>query len=531
MRIDTPPTTPVTTKAGRREWIGLAVLILPVLLVSMDITVLYFALPSISASLHPSGTQQLWMIDIYGFVLSGLLITMGGVGDRIGRRRLLVLGSIVFGGASALAAFAGSPAVLIAARALQGVGGATLMPSTLGLIRNMFHDAGQRRNAIAVWTVGMGMGSAIGPVLSGLLLTKFWWGSIFLVNLPFIAVLLLALPLLVPEYRDRATRLDLPSALLSMGAVLPTVWALKKFAADGFSVTPAVSVAVGVVLGVAFVLRQRTHAHPMIDLTLFRRRGFGPSMSCNVVAYFTMVGFGIFTTQYLMEVLRMSPLEAALWTLASPVAIMFFAPVAVKTASVVRPAYVIVAGFLIAATGCFLVTRLGTDRNIPLIISGTVCMGVGVVISNTIVTDQIMGYTSEAQSGRVSAMLQTCQELGGALGVAVLGSIGASVFGNTMDRTIPAGLPDGALDASRQTLGGAHNYSMTLKEPQAGHLFHTAQEAFVKSLTPAGLTAIGVLAVMSVFVLISLRHVVPAAPAAPAAQETDTEREHTPAAA
>ncbi|RSN34627.1 MFS transporter [Amycolatopsis sp. WAC 01416] len=522
---------PTAAKAGCKAWIGLAVLILPVLLVSMDITVLYFALPSINADLHPTSTQQLWMIDIYGFILAALLITMGGIGDRIGRRRLLIIGTILFGAASVLAAFSGSPETLIIARALQGVGGATLMPSTLGLIRSMFNDAKQRRTAIAVWTIGMGAGSALGPVFSGLLLNWFWWGSIFLVNLPFVILLLLLAPAFVPEYRAEGARLNFVSALLSLTAVLPIVWGCKELAVHGASLGSIAAIAVGLVLGAMFLRRQVTHANPMIDLNLFRTRGFGPAISMNLVVYFTMVGFGIYMTQYLMEVLRMSPLEAALWTMASPIGITITGPLVAYMVGRMRPAYVIAIGFAIAASGCFMMTRLTLEKDLPLIVAAAVCMGCGVVMASTVVTDWIVGTAPAAQSGRISALLQTAQELGAALGIAVLGTIGAAVFGRTLAASIPSGLPQGTVDAAQQTLGGALNSAVTLPEPERGELVRAAQEAFVASLSPALFTAAGVLIAAAIFALVRLHHITDVPNDADADDEVEPPAETGPAAA
>ena len=221
--------------AGRKEWTGLAVLALPLLLVSMDVSVLYFAVPFISRDLAPTATQQLWIFDIYGFVLAGLLLTMGSLGDRIGRRKLLLIGAVGFSLASLLAAYSQSAEMLIAARALLGVAGATLMPSTLGLIRNMFHDAKQRSTAIAIWTAVMTSGIAVGPVLSGILLEHFWWGSVFLINIPAMLLLLALGPVLLPEYRrPGSARFDLVSSGLSLATVLPVIYGIKEWAARGF---------------------------------------------------------------------------------------------------------------------------------------------------------------------------------------------------------------------------------------------------------------------------------------------------------
>lgn len=480
-------------RAGRKEWIGLVTLILAVLLVSMDITVLYFAQPSISADLRPSGAQQLWMIDIYGFVLAGLLITMGGVGDWIGRRKLLLLGAGLFALASTAAAFAVSPDMLIAARAVQGVGGATLAPSTLGLIRNMFHDQAQRRKAIAAWSVGMSGGSALGPVLAGLLLNDFWWGAVFLVNVPVAILLLITSPILVPEYKaGSASRFDLGSAALSLAGILPLVWGLKEFANAGASASSVAAVLLGLLLCAVFLRRQRSRTDPMVDLRLFAQRGFGPAVAVNLVCYFVMVGFGIFTTQYLMEVLRMSPLEAALWTLVSPLAIGIFAPLATHLVHRVRPVVIIVCAFCVTAGGTVMMTQLSLARQLPLVIAGATMIAVGIAIAGTLVTDIIVGSAPAERSGRVSALLETAQQLGGAFGIAILGSIGASIYGGVMSRTLPNGLPADALSASGQTLGGAHEYANTLPKSLGDAVFHTAQSAFVDSMRPVALVACAV---------------------------------------
>ena len=269
----TPAETP--QQAGRREWIGLAVIALPCLLYSMDLTVLNLALPAISEDLRPSSSELLWIVDIYGFLVAGLLITMGTLGDRIGRRRLLLIGAASFGAASVLAAFASSAPMLIAARALLGVAGATLAPSTMALIFNMFADPGERKIAIGVWIASFSAGAAIGPLVGGALLELFWWGSVFLIGVPVMALLLVLGPRLLPESRDPdAGRLDLVSAALSLAAVLAVIFALKRLAEDGLHWTPFVAVAAGVLLAALFARRQRRLDDPLIDLDLFRIPAF-----------------------------------------------------------------------------------------------------------------------------------------------------------------------------------------------------------------------------------------------------------------
>ena len=302
-----------TTRAGRREWIGLAVLALATMLYSIDLTVLHLAVPSLSADLEPS-SQLLWIVDIYGFLLAGSLVTMGTLGDRIGRRRMLLIGAGAFGVASLLAAFSTSAEMLIGARALLGVAGATLAPSTLSLIRTMFHDPAQRTAAIGAWITSFSVGAVVGPPLGGLLLEFFWWGSVFLLAIPVMAVLLVLGPLLLPEHRDpEARRFDLISTALSLAGVLATIYGLKQIVQDGLGWLPVVFVLAGLSVGLAFVRRQRRLAEPLVDLRLFRAPAFSAALAVYFLVTFLAFGAFFFVFQYFQVVLGLSPLEAALW--------------------------------------------------------------------------------------------------------------------------------------------------------------------------------------------------------------------------
>ena len=332
-------------RAGRREWVGLGVIALPCLLYAMDLTVLNLALPQLSADLQPTSSQLLWIVDIYGFLAAGSLVTMGTLGDRIGRRRLLLIGAAAFGTASVLAASSTSAGMLIAARALLGVAGATLAPSTLSLIRAMFADPGQRALAVGVWISSFSAGAAVGPVLGGLLLESFWWGSVFLIAVPVMALLLVLGPLLLPEFRDPdAGRLDLPSAALSLAAVLAVIYGLKQLAQGAPGWVPWVSVLAGLVLGVVFVRRQHSAAHPLLDLSLFANHAFSDALVTNTLDFFVSFGALLFIAQYLQLVLGLSPLEAGLWMVPSAVGLIagsMLAPVLVRW---VRPWSVMAAG-------------------------------------------------------------------------------------------------------------------------------------------------------------------------------------------
>lgn len=374
--------------ADRRTWTGLLVLLLPTLVLSMDMGVLFFAVPFISSDIEPSGTQQLWIMDSYSFLLAGLLIPMGALGDRIGRRRLLLCGAAGFAAASLLGAYSHGVTQLIAARALLGIAGATLMPSTLALIRNMFHDPGQRQTAITAWTAASTAGATLGPVAGGLLLNHFWWGSTFLLSIPVMALLLLAGPFLLPEYRaPREGGFDLPGAGLSLAAVLPVVYGVKTLAVDGWSPAPALILATGLVLGALFVHRQRTAAHPLIDLGLFRIRTFSGAITVNTVAMFAMMGFTLFTSQYLQLVKGMSPLAASLWSLVPSAGV----GVAVGLSSVlsgrVRPAHQMAGGLLVGALGFGLMTTVGPNSPVALVLTAAGVLCAGTVGTMTLTAD------------------------------------------------------------------------------------------------------------------------------------------------
>ncbi len=491
---------PAGRRAGRREWTALAVLMLPLLLVSMDVSVLYFAVPAINADLEPSGTQQLWIFDIYAFVLAGLLMTMGSLGDRIGRRKLLLLGAAAFGTASLVAAYANSAETLIAARAVLGIGGATLMPSTMALVRTMFTDPGQRAKAVGMWSGVMTAGIALGSVMSGVLVEHFWWGSVFLVNLPAMLLLLVLGPILLPESRDPAPgRFDRLSVPLSMAAVLPVVYGLKEIPSEGWHAEYVVSITVGLLFAALFVHRQRTTASPMIDPALFRGRGFAPSVVLNLVASFGMMGSAFFTTQYLQSVLGKSAMEAALWSLLPSVPIGMAAPTA--TALVQKGAnraYVVTAGFVIGALGYGMLTLAGTD-SMWLVLTACGVLAVGIVTVISQIMDLALGAAPMERAGTASSLMETGAEFGGALGMAVLGSIGTAVYRHEMPGTAP--------DAARETLGGALAVAGQLPGRTGDALATAAREAFTSGMQGAAIAGALLLAAAAGLAAVTLRRV------------------------
>jgi MFS transporter, DHA2 family, multidrug resistance protein len=494
-------------RAGRREWVGLAVIALPCLLYSMDLTVLFLAVPHLSADLRPSSVQLLWITDIYGFLLAGSLITMGTLGDRIGRRRLLLTGAGAFGAASVLAAYATTPELLIAARALLGVAGATLAPSTLSLIRNMFVDARQRTLAIGVWISSFSAGAAIGPLAGGVLLERFWWGSVFLLAVPVMTLLLVLGPLLLPEYRDQgAGRLDLPSAALSLAAVLLVIWGLKQLAQDGLGLPPALSILAGLAVGVVFVRRQQGLPDPLLDLRLFRSPAFSAALATNTLDFFVAFAALLFIAQYLQLVLGLSPLLAGLWMLPSSFGFIvgsLLTPLLVRRA---RPAYVMAAGMALAAVGFGLLTQLD-GTGLAVLVTGSVVFSLGSAPMTTLATDLMVGTAPPERAGAASGISETSSELGGALGIAILGSIAAAVYRGQVTDAVPAAVPSEAATAARDTLGGALAAAGQLPEQLGASLLETTREAFTQGLRLSFAISAAIAIGIAVLVATLLRHV------------------------
>ncbi|MER6522661.1 MFS transporter [Streptomyces sp. NPDC001553] len=489
-------TADTTEQAGPREWLGLAVLALPTLLLSIDVSVLHLAVPHISEGLDPSAAQMLWIIDIYGFLIAGFLVTMGTLGDRIGRRKLLLIGAAAFGVASLAAVFADSPAMLIAARAAMGIAGATLMPSTLALIINMFRDGRQRGVAIAVWVTMFSVGIALGPVVGGAMLEYFWWGSVFLLGVPIMGLLLVAGPILLPEYRDEdAGRLDLTSVALSLAAILPIIYGLKEIANDGVGPIPILALVAGLIVGVLFVRRQRTLASPLLDLELFGNRTFRTALITLLLSMLVAGGTYLTVTQYLQLVGGLSPMKAGLYLLPAAFALIVTAVVSPMAASRFRPAYVVAAGLAVSGIGHLMLSLADSSSGVAQVVTGFafVYAGGGPLIA--LGTDIVVGSARPEQAGSAAAISETSTELGMALGVALLGSLGTAVYRSGVE--IPAGVPEGAGD----TLAGAVEAARPLSSEVATALLDSARAAFTDGMNIIG--GIGVFVALASAVLVA----------------------------
>jgi DHA2 family multidrug resistance protein-like MFS transporter len=496
-------------QAGRREWIGLGVLALACLLYVMDLTVLHLAVPSISEDLHPSSAQLLWIIDIYGFMVAGFLVTMGTLGDRIGRRKLLLVGAAAFGVLSLLAAFSTSPEMLIASRALLGIAGATLAPSTLSLIFSMFQDPRQRAVAVGVWISAFSAGSAIGPVLGGILLEHFWWGSVFLLALPVMGLLLVLGPVVLPEYKDpKAGRLDLISAGMSLVAVLGVIFGLKQIAQDGIGPVAIASVVVGVVVGGLFARRQLSLADPMIDLSLFRIPAFSASLAVNFLSIFVAVGYFLFVAQFLQLVVGLSPLNAGLWSVPSAIGFIVGSNAAPRIVRRLRPAYVIGGGLAIAAVGLGVLTQVGGGSGLAVVVGGSVIISLGIAPVLALTTELIVGSAPPERAGAASGISETGAELGGALGISILGSIGIAIYRSDVASGMPATVPTEVASIARDTLGGAVGVAGQLPAQVGSAVLDVAREAFVQGMqVAAGISAViaATVAVVAIAFLRSIR--------------------------
>ncbi|HZI40122.1 MAG TPA: MFS transporter [Gemmatimonadaceae bacterium] len=494
-------------KAGRREWTGLAVISLACLLYSMDLTVLHLAVPRLTLDLKPSSVQLLWIIDIYGFLIAGSLITAGTLGDRIGRRRLLLIGAALFGVASIVAAFSRSAGMLIATRALLGVAGATIAPSTLSLIRNMFEHPRQRTTAISVWIMSFSLGGAIGPLLGGIMLEHFWWGSVFLISVPVMILILIAGPILLPEYRDpNAGKLDLASAALSLTAVLTIVYGLKLIAQNGIGAVAVTSIVIGVGLGGVFVHRQRRLADPLIDLRLFRIPTFRASLVMYGGCILNMFGGFLFLPQYLQLVLGLSPIRAGVWTLPWAIGFIIGSLATPTMARRVRPAPLMAWGLVLSAVGYFLLASVrGIAGPLPLFALATFLLSLGASPLFTLTNDIIIGSAPPERAGAASGISETCAELGGALGIAFFGSIGVAVYRGLLGVSLPNGLPPDVADVAMSTLGGAVAMSRQLPAAVGAALVEAASEAFVRGLVICStISGVGSVA-LAVFAAVTFR--------------------------
>lgn len=495
-------------RAGRREWAALGILALPTMVLSMDLTVLHLAAPSMSADLAPSGTQLLWILDVYGFLMAGFLLVMGPLGDRIGRRRLLLIGAVAFTAASLLAAYASSPETLIAARALLGVAAATLMPSTLALLTDLFRAPDQRALAIALWMVAFTGGEALGPLVGGILLEFLWWGSVFLIAVPVMILLLALAPFLIPESTERTPgRLDPLSVTMLLAAVLASVYGVKEFAAQGSGVTPGVWLLVGVVSGVLFVRRQSRLTDPVVDPALFRSPAFSAGVGVQMLAVAAMAGGQLLTLQYLQSVLGLTPFEAGLWTVPSVILGVAATLLVPRLTRRVRPAHVVAGSLFAAAVGSTLLAATVPREDLLWTVVGFTVLYVGVTPTLVLTTDLVVGSVPRERAGTAAGVSESGAELGLSGGMALIGAAVMSVYGSRVSAGAPEGVSEERSMEASETVGQGVAVAESLGGESGDALMEVVRSAFAEGLRVATATGAVILLIAVVLALVFLRTV------------------------
>ncbi len=483
-------TTPMPNSQAEQEhhrspgrWPALAVLVLAVLVVAVNGTVLALATPFLSEDLQPTATQLLWIGDVYAFVLAGLLVSMGSLGDRIGRKKLLLIGTTAFGVASLLIAYAPTAEALIAGRAVQGIAGATLMPSTLALVRNIFHDPRERSLAIGIWGAALSAGAAASPILGGWLLEHFWWGSVFLINVPITALVVLVGVKLLPESKNPTPGpWDLTSMVLSTAGVVAVVYAIKEIAVHGVRADALVAGVVGLVALALFVRRQLTLPSPLIDVRLFRNRVFTGVVGANLLSIFGLSGLIYFLSQYFQLVKGYGPLHAGLAEMPAMLASMVVGLLAGWTVRRTSVRAAIAGGLALTAVALVVPAFITPTTGYPLLGVALFLMGAGTGLTFTVASDVILSSVPKEQAGAASAVSETAYELGMALGIAVLGSLVMSVYRGF---DVPAGTPEEIATAAGNSLGGAVQATSTLPAELAARLLDSARAAFTDGLAIA----------------------------------------------
>ncbi|MET2012408.1 MFS transporter [Microbacterium chocolatum] len=492
-----------TQRVGWRGWAALVVLMLPVLLVSVDNTVLSFALPAIAVDLAPTSAQQLWIIDAYPLVLAGLLVTMGTLGDRFGRRRMLMIGATGFAAVSALAAFAPTAGLLIVARAAMGVFGAMLMPSTLSLLRSIFTDRDQRRFAIAIWASMFSAGAALGPIVGGILLEHFGWGSVFLMAVPVLIPLLVLAPILVPESRDpNPGRIDPLSIGLSLATMIPIVYGIKELAVYGLASAAPFLFVVGLGFGVLFVRRQLRRAEPMLDVRLFRNATFSGALLVNLLSVVGLVGFLFFVAQYLQLILGLSPMNAGFALVPGLAAMIAAGLLVVPIARRVAPRIVVPVALLFSVGGYIAVSGMGAGGSLLLLVVAFVSLGIGIGAAETVSNELVLASAPPAKAGAASAVSETAYELGAVLGTAVLGGILTALYRANL--VVPDGISGDSALAARETLAGASQVAANVDPTLARALTDAAGTAFSAGVTVTALIGAGLVVIAGVIAAATL---------------------------
>ncbi|MFF3196297.1 MFS transporter [Streptomyces misionensis] len=491
-----------TAGPGANRWVVLVVLCASLLLVALDATVLHVAVPAVTEDLRPGATELLWIVDVYPLVCASLLILFGTLGDRVGRRRVLLLGYGLFGVASAVAASAHTAEVLILARALLGVGGAMIMPATLSILRQVFPDRRERALAIGVWSAVAAVGAAVGPLLGGFLLEHFWWGSVFLINIPLMLISLPVGRILLPESRGAADGpWDVTGALMAAAGLFGVVFGVKQLGGGHAPASPLtlLPLPVGAVLLVLFVRRQRRLPHPLVDLRLFRRPAFSTAVGCIVLAMLALVGLELIAAQYLQLVLGLSPLATGLRLLPLTVAAMAAGLLGARVLRRFGPRRMVCTGFCVTAIAVLTLTAMGRADNPALLLSGLVLLGLGLETTLFGAYESMLSEAPADRAGGAAAIGETSYQLGAGLGIALLGSVMNAAYTPRL-RAVP-GVSAADATAAGHSLGEAYDVAHRLGGAAGAALRRAARDSFVHGLHVTLLVSAGLLLLGAVMAL------------------------------
>jgi DHA2 family multidrug resistance protein-like MFS transporter len=462
------------------RWTILVILCVSLLIVALDATVLHVAVPALTEDLRPGDQQLLWIVDAYPLVAASLLILFGTLGDRIGRRRVLLIGYALFGAASAVAAFAPDPQVLIAARALLGAGGAMIMPATLSVLRQVFPDRRERAMAIGVWSAVAAVGAAVGPVLGGFLVEHFWWGSVFLINIPLMAVMLPLGRILLPESRGGGDGpWDVLGAVTAALGVLGCVFGVKRLGggASPLDASACLPLLAGVLLLVFFVRRQRRRAHPLVDVRMFANAAFSTSVGCILLAMLALVGLELIAVQYLQLVLGLSPLQTGLRLLPLTFAAMAAGLAGSRMLHRFGPRRMVSAGFALTALSVLLLVAMGQTDRPWLLATGFVLLGFGLETTLFGAYESMLSEAPPHQAGGAAAIGETSYQLGAGMGIALLGSVMNAAYA---PRATGISAADSA--AAGRSLGEAYQIANRLGGGPGAALRHAARQSFVHGM-------------------------------------------------
>ncbi|GGT41554.1 MFS transporter [Streptomyces kurssanovii] len=487
---------------GANRWVVLFVLCVSLLLVALDATVLHVAVPAVTEDLRPSGVELLWIVDAYPLVCAALLILFGTLGDRVGRRRVLLLGYGIFAAASAVAAFAPDPQILIGARALLGVGGAMIMPATLSILRAVFPDRRERATAIGIWTAVAAVGAATGPVLGGFLVENFWWGSVFLINIPLMALILPVGRWLLPESRGGADGpWDVLGALMAAAGVLGVVLGVKRLGVGSgpLDMGAMVPLLLGAALLVLFVGRQKRRRHPLVDMRMFARAAFSTSVGCIILAMLALVGLELIAVQYLQLILGLGPLETGLRLLPLTFAAMAAGATGSHTLNRLGPRRMVGWGFALTAVAVLLLTVMGQHDRPWLLTGAFVLLGFGLQTTLFGAYESMLSEAPADQAGGAAAIGETSYQLGAGMGIALLGSVMNAAYAPAVASL--SGVPASASSAAAHSLGEAYQVADRLGGPAGELLRSTARHSFVQGLhitlgVSAGLLLLGAVAAL-----------------------------------